>query len=138
MKTGNLQEVEADSACFVCGRQSKIGLKADFQTNRETATSKATVKLTSDYQGWHDVVHGGIVAALLDEACIYACLAKAEQAVTAELQIRYRKPVPVGAEVEVSGMLLDSHRKIWQAKSRLIIGDTLYAEATAKVFILKR
>lgn len=138
MGNGELQEVEADSACFVCGRQSRIGLKADFQTNKETSTSKATVKLSSDYQGWHNVIHGGVVAALLDEACIYACLGKAEQAVTAELQIRYRKPVPVGAVVVVVGMLVDSSRKVWQAKSRLLLDDTLYAEATAKVFILKQ
>jgi len=135
---GKLQEVEADSACFVCGRLSKIGLKADFQTDKVAGASRATVKLSADYQGWHDVIHGGIVAALLDEACIYACLAKAEQAVTAELQIRYRKPVPVGAEAEVRGVLLDSSRKVWQASARLTIDGTLYAEATAKVFILKQ
>lgn len=138
MSNGNLQEVEADSACFVCGQQSKIGLKAGFETDKKTATSKATLRLSADYQGWHDVIHGGIVAALLDEACVYACLAKAEQAVTAELQIRYRKPVPVGAEVTVSGALLDCSRKVWQVQSRLLIDDTLYAEATAKVFILKQ
>jgi len=129
-------QVESDSACFVCGQENPIGLKTKFRIEKESCTSRAVLTLTENYQGWHDVVHGGILAALLDEACIYACMAKAKQVVTAELQIRYRKPVPVGAEVEVTGELIDSSRKIWQAKARLKIAETLYAEATAKVFVL--
>lgn len=138
MSSQGLTEVESDSACFVCGQQNPIGLKAEFSTDKEACSSSATLTLSDSYQGWHDVVHGGIVAALLDEACIYACMAKAGQVVTAELQIRYRKPVPVDAEVVVTGELIDSSRKIWQAKASLKIADTLHAEATAKVFVLDR
>lgn len=133
-----LQKVEADSACFVCGQQNEIGLKAVFTTDVASCSSSASLILASEFQGWQDVVHGGILASLLDEACIYACRAKADQVVTAELNVRYRKPVPVGAEVVVTGELVDSSRKIWQAAAKLKIADTLYAEATAKVFILDR
>ncbi|SHI70530.1 uncharacterized domain 1-containing protein [Malonomonas rubra DSM 5091] len=129
-------KVERDSACFVCGQQNPIGLKAEFITDKQSCSSSATLQMQGDFQGWQDVIHGGVVAALLDEACIYACMAKAEQLVTAELQVRYRKPVPVGAEVEVTGELLNSSRKVWLAKSQLKIDGTLHAEATAKVFVL--
>ncbi len=132
------QKVTADSACFVCGPQNPIGLKADFMTDIESCSSHAQLLLQADFQGWQDVVHGGILASLLDEACIYACRAKAAQCVTAELQIRYRKPVPVGAQVTVVGQLTDSSRKIWLASAQLKIDDSLYAEATAKVFVLDR
>lgn len=132
------QKVEADSACFVCGSQNPIGLQAVFSTDNESCSSHARLELSANYQGWQDVIHGGILASLLDEACIYACRAKAEQCVTAELQVRYRKPVPVGADVVVTGQLIDSSRKIWQASAQLKIEDTLYAEATAKVFVLDR
>ena len=133
-----LQEVAADAACFVCGAENPIGLQASFVTDREASSSSAKLELTSNYQGWQDVIHGRIVASLLDESCIYACRAKAEQCVTAELQVRYRKPVPVGAQVEVSGQLTDSSRKVWQATAQLKIDDSLYAEASAKVFVLDR
>jgi len=131
-----LRKVTADADCFVCGSNNPIGLKAVFTTTCEPASSSATVLMASEYQGWQNVVHGGVLAALLDEACIYACRAKAEQCVTAELQIRYRKPVPVGAVVEVTGHLDDSSRKIWKASAQLKIAGSLYAEAQAKVFIL--
>lgn len=130
--------VAADAACFVCGPQNPIGLKAVFTTDVATCSSHTELTLSADYQGWQDVVHGGILASLLDEACIYACRAKADQCVTAELQVRYRKPVPVGALVTVVGQLSDDRRKIWQARAQLKIDGTLYAEATAKVFVLSR
>ncbi len=131
-----LQKVADDSACFVCGSKNPIGLQAEFTTDESECRSSARVHLPSEFQGWQDVIHGGVLAALLDEACIYACRAKADQCVTAELQVRYRKPVPVGALVEVTGRLEDSRRKIWQASAQLKIDDSLYAEAQAKVFIL--
>lgn len=130
--------VTDDSACFVCGSQNPIGLKAEFTTDIENCSSHAELSLSADFQGWQDVVHGGILASLLDEACIYACRAKADQCVTAGLQISYRKPVPVGAQVIVTGQLIDSSRKIWQASAQLKIDETLYADATAKIFILDR
>lgn len=132
------KNVAADSACFVCGPQNPIGLQAVFSIDVDSKSSHAVLELSANFQGWQDVVHGGILASLLDEACIYACRSKADQCVTAELQVRYRKPVPVGAQVVVTGQLTDSSRKIWQAAAQLKIADTLYAEATAKVFILDR
>lgn len=136
MAANKLQKVAEDSACFVCGEKNPIGLQAKFSVDVENFSSRTSVTLSDDFQGWQDVVHGGVLAALLDEACIYACRAKADQCVTAELQVRYRKPVPVGATVEVSGQLLDSSRKIWQASAQLKVENTLFAEAQAKVFVL--
>ena len=138
MPEKKLQKVAEDSACFVCGGQNPIGLKAEFTIDAAECRSSATVQLASEFQGWQDVIHGGVLAALLDEACVYACRAKADQCVTAELQVRYRKPVPVGAMVEVTGQLEDSSRKIWQASAQVKIDDSLYAEAQAKVYILDR
>ena len=131
-----LTKVAADSGCFVCGKKNPIGFQADISVDDSRATSWTRVKLPGEFQGWQNVIHGGVLAALLDEVCIYACRTRADQCVTAELQVRYRKPVPVGAEVEVFGQLVDHERKIWQAAAQLKIAGTLYAEAQAKVFVL--
>ncbi len=136
MIENRLKKVNADASCFVCGPQNPGGLKADFTTDIAACSSFAEVQLDAAFQGWQDVVHGGVLAALLDEACIYACRALAEQCVTAELQIRYRKPVPVGSQVEVSGQLVDRSRKIWQAKAQLKVAGVLHAEAQAKIYRL--
>lgn len=133
-----LIQVEDDSSCFVCGQKNPIGLKVEFSVDETAYTSFALVDLSAEFQGWQDVIHGGILATLLDESCIYACRTKANQCVTAEIQVRYRKPVPVGARVELFGKLTDNSRKVWLAEAQLKIAGTLYAEAHAKVFILDK
>ncbi len=138
MTEQRLTKVAADSACFVCGPNNPTGLQAEFRIDQESGTSSARLQLPVQFQGWQDVVHGGVLAALLDEACIYACRTKADQCVTAELQVRYRKPVPVGSLVDVSGRLTDNSRKIWQAAAEIRIAGILFAEAKAKVFNLDK
>ncbi len=136
MPEQSLKKVRSDQACFVCGAQNSSGLQASFLTDSKDCSSFAEVQLGTAFQGWQDVIHGGVVAALLDEACIYACRAAAEQVVTAELQVRYRKPVPVGAQVEVRGQLIDRRRRIWLARAQLKVAGVLYAEAEAKIYRL--
>ena len=129
-------QVVADEFCFACGQKNPIGLRANFEIDLAACTSYASVRIAPEYQGWQDVVHGGVVATLLDEACIYACRTRAERCLTAEIQIRYRKPVPVGASVELFGRIIDSGRKVWHAEAQLKIDGALFAEAQAKIFIL--
>lgn len=129
------QKVTSTDSCFVCGENNPIGLKTRFSIDRDAQTSYARLTLRDDFQGWQDVVHGGILATLLDEACAYACLSDVDNCVTAEINVRYRKPVRVGATVEVFGRLLDSRRKVWKAEAQIKINGALHAEAQAKLFV---
>ncbi len=138
MAEGRIKRVAADDHCFVCGADNPIGLQAAFQTDVASRTSFAELTLAEHYQGWQQLTHGGIIAALLDEACIYACRSLADECVTAELKIRYRKPVPVGTQIEVRGRLLDSSKKIWSATAELMIAGVVHAEATARVYNLDK
>ena len=135
MSDAQEQRVVSADSCFVCGEKNPIGLKARFSIDHEARTSYVRLTLRDDFQGWQDVVHGGILATLLDEACAYACLAQAENCVTAEINVRYRKPVRVADTVEVFGQLLESRHKIWKAAAQIKIDGTLYAEAQAKLFV---
>ncbi len=81
-------------------------------------------------------MHGGVIASLLDEACIYAGRALAETLMTAELSVRYRKPVSVGQEVTIQGEVVERRRKVLRVKARLEAAGELCAEADAKLFLL--
>lgn len=130
--------VKDEAGCFVCGTENPIGLKAAFTVDPERHTSHARLLLGEHLQGWQDVIHGGILATLLDEACVYACRTEAQQCVTADIQVRYRHPVPVGSRVDVYGELVDQRRSLWRARGRIEIDGTVYAEAEARIFILER
>ncbi len=81
---------------------------------------------------------GGVLATLLDEACAYACMTVTDQCVTAEIKVRYRKPVKVGQPFELFGQLVDKSRKVWLAKAQIKVNGVLHAEAEARMFNLAK
>jgi uncharacterized protein (TIGR00369 family) len=73
---------------------------------------EAVVTVPPGFQGWRDVVHGGVVALLLDEAMAYAAGAHGEIGMTADLKMRFRKSVPVGEPLTVRGHVLWRRRNV--------------------------
>jgi uncharacterized protein (TIGR00369 family) len=121
--------------CFVCGEQNRAGIRAPFRSNLDLLCSFCTVSLEDRFQGWGKIVHGGILAALLDEACIYAAKGLGGKAVTAELRLRYFKPVPCGHRMTLFGEVVEQRRRIVRARSRAVLGGEVCVEAEAKLFI---
>ena len=131
----NLQ-VFADSGCFVCGVDNPAGLQIQLEVDVENGVASSRVILDQRFQGWQGVIHGGILATLLDEVAIYACRGQGQQFVTAEITVRYRKPVPVGSTIDLTGRIVESRRKLYKVESRIEIDGSLYAEAEVRVMRL--
>lgn len=119
--------------CFVCGLSNAFGLQLRFDL---TAPGEVTCLYTvpERYQGFPGVVHGGIVAAMLDEVCGRAHMGidPPRFMYTARLEVRYRKNVPVEQPLRIVGKALKSKSRT--ATSSGVIygpqGDVL-AEADA-------
>jgi uncharacterized protein (TIGR00369 family) len=78
----------------VCGNENPKGL--DAQPFLENNQVKIEFCPQDAHMGFKDVVHGGILAALLDEASYWAAtLATRSVCVTADMSVRYQKPLPV-------------------------------------------
>jgi uncharacterized protein (TIGR00369 family) len=129
-------DVQEDGYCFVCGPENPVGIKAEFTLDPEAKSARCELTLPREFQGWEKVVHGGILSTLLDEAAIYACRTCGEGFVTAELQVRFRKPVAVGVPIVVSSRVVKEKRKILEVESRLEQDGKVCAEASARVFRL--
>ena len=89
--------------CFVCGLENKYGLHLRFY---ETALGEVTVETSvpDHFQGYPGVVHGGIVASLVDEALGRVHMGPADNPrfmFTAKMNIRYRKPVPTEKPIRI-------------------------------------
>jgi uncharacterized protein (TIGR00369 family) len=89
--------------CFGCGGANELGMKLTFELDQESRRASGKFVLGPRYAGGAGFVHGGIIAVLLDEAMGKISKLSEERAVTAELNIEYRKPVPVDAEIVVNG-----------------------------------
>jgi len=129
-------EVNEDGYCFVCGTENPIGLKANFSTNRDTKSASCTLTLSRNFQGWENVVHGGMLSSLLDEAAIYACRTCGESFVTAEMKVNFRKPVQVLEPMTVSATVVREKRKVYEVESQVVQGGEICAQATIKAFRL--
>ncbi len=100
-----------DGFCIACGAESEIGLHMHF-TELPDGSVESHATVPPRFQGWRDVVHGGIVALLLDEAMAYAAGARRVVGVTGELKMRFRKPVPTGAPLVVRGNVTWQRRAV--------------------------
>jgi uncharacterized protein (TIGR00369 family) len=124
-------EVEFDGRCFGCGPLNEEGLQMTFLPEGEV--SVADFEVPPRYQSWKGVVHGGIVALLLDEAVGWAAWHRGHPGVTGKLEVRYRQPLRIGEKVRLTGRVDSVRRTLVYATAtihRLSDGERV-AEATA-------
>jgi uncharacterized protein (TIGR00369 family) len=109
---------EAYRHCFGCGPDNPIGLHLHFEPTGDGVA--AAYVPSAEHQGWDGIVHGGIVATILDEALAYAAYYAAGPSVTAELQVRLRRPCLVGATLAAEGRIVFARRRLLRGEARLI------------------
>jgi len=126
--------VENNNLCFACGKENPIGLKLDIHILDDGGLVTAEYVPPAHFQGWANVVHGGILSTLLDEIITYVAMEKLNSpAVTVQLDIRFKKPAPVGSKLIVTGKPVGGKGRLVKASGRVHLEDgTLIAEATGK------
>jgi acyl-coenzyme A thioesterase PaaI-like protein len=119
--------------CFVCGLANPFGLQLRFyDANAGEVTADYTVP--EHFQGYPGVVHGGIVAAMLDEVCgrVHMGGDPPRFMYTARLDIRYRQNVPVGQPLRLIGKAGKSRGRTATSTGLLLGPDgSVLAEAEA-------
>ena len=91
--------------CFICGVNNLVGLKLKIY-EVEPGTVETTYTAPQHFQGYPGVLHGGIVASILDEVSGRAHLGNPAQPrfmFTAKLEVKYRQNVPIGQPLRIVG-----------------------------------
>jgi uncharacterized protein (TIGR00369 family) len=128
-------ELRDDRTCFICGEKNPIGLKLRLRTDPELGEAAAEVTFPAAFQGWSGVVHGGLVASVLDEALVYAAGAKGHKCVTGEITVRYVKPASTGVPYALKGRFVEDKGRIVLAESVLFDAQgQIVAKAAGKLF----
>src|SRR6516162_8012905 len=104
--------LEDDRRCFACGPENAEGMQLQFQYGDGTAS--AVWRPAARFSGWPSMVHGGVVATLLDEAMAHAAIAAGVRAVTGHLDIRFRKAAPMDTA-------LVAHGRVEQRRGRMLV-----------------
>lgn len=109
--------------CFVCGVENPAGLHAHFY-QVDAATCVGRFLPDRPHQGYPGRVHGGVVAAMMDETLGRAVWADASTwGVTAELTLRYKAPVPLGEMLTIVGRITENKRRLFTAEGELLLAD---------------
>ncbi|HTU00326.1 MAG TPA: PaaI family thioesterase [Candidatus Sulfotelmatobacter sp.] len=88
------------AACVVCGSTNGRGLRVPYRALSDGSV-EAEFACDESLEGYPHLLHGGVIASLLDGAMTNCLFAHGITAVTAELSIRYRDPVPTEQPVTV-------------------------------------
>jgi uncharacterized protein (TIGR00369 family) len=125
--------------CFACGIENSCGLQIHFYDNGEDEVY-ANYTVPEQFQGYPGRVHGGILATMLDELVGRAVMARDPNTfmVSAKLTVRYRKPVPTGQPLKLSGKVIRRRGRIATSKAEIRLPDgTVGAEAEAMLVYLE-
>jgi acyl-coenzyme A thioesterase PaaI-like protein len=111
--------------CFACGLKNGYGLKARFF---ETAGGEVVgvFRPAAEHQGYPGRLHGGLISTILDEVLARAVMtgSRAETwGVTVELNVTFRKPVPLDAECRVIGRVTSEGGRSFEASGELVLDD---------------
>lgn len=127
---------KSPTMCFGCGPDNTIGLKLKFRWNGEVARAEFTPD--ERHQGWANILHGGIISCLLDEALSYPPYFVGLPCLTAKMEVRLRRPVMVGEPLVLVSSVVRKNRRLVKTRASLELGDgTIVAEATGTMFVIR-
>jgi uncharacterized protein (TIGR00369 family) len=121
--------------CLVCGLKNPFGLHTSFYEldNNELL---AIFNPSEEHQSYPGRLHGGIVSTILDETIGRAIMIQSEGeiwGVTVDLQVRFKKPVPLDEELRVIGRITKDSKRFFAGTGELLLDDgTIAAEGKGK------
>lgn len=117
MKLKVIQKQKNSDMCVVCGTKNDLSLHADFYAV-EGGLMVGLVAGREEHQSYPGRMHGGMISALLDEVVGRAINIVEPDAfgVTSELNVKFKKPVPLNAPLKVVGKLVRNTRLLFIAE----------------------
>jgi acyl-coenzyme A thioesterase PaaI-like protein len=124
-------QAEAHPFCFVCSGSNPMGLALRYAPQPDGSVS-ASFLGHSALEGYPGLLHGGVIAALLDGAMTNCLFAQGRPALTVELKVRYHAEVGAAEELQVRAWLEDDSHGLYQLRAELKQGGEVKAAATGK------
>lgn len=122
----NMRKQPNSRMCFLCGMQNPAGLKLAFYEDVEARQVRTECRVPDQFQGYPGIVHGGIVAAILDEVAGRAVMLDGgddNMMATLRLTIRYRRPTPTETPLTVVGWVERTSGKGAQVAGEIRLSD---------------
>lgn len=125
--------------CLICGVENNLGVNAPFY-NMEDGSVESVFSFKKEHQSYPGRVHGGMIAAMLDEIIGRALWVKNPNGygVTMSLNVKYRKVVPYETKLKAVGKITKESDNFFEAQGQIFnTNGELLAEATGRYFKMK-
>jgi len=123
--------------CFACGSTNGTGLGLKFYKH-EDGTVFGNFFADPKFEGYSGIIHGGIVATLLDSAMTHCLLMEGIPALTGRLSIKYSIPIRTGTVVKLEAKIVDQFHEMFILEGRALVDGKRVASAEAKYRSMKR
>ncbi|MDH4163530.1 MAG: PaaI family thioesterase [Nitrospirota bacterium] len=123
--------------CFVCGNDNPLGLKVRFELNKAGRTASGIFQARKEHEGFENVIHGGVIAAVLDEAMVKLARHCGIPAVSAEITVKFKAPAAPGDELSVTARILSETKRLIETEATISRGPVVISEATGKLLRIK-
>jgi len=117
--------------CFLCSNPESTDLGLQFEID-DKGRVRADFECKEHYQSYDGILHGGIISLLLDCAMTNCLFANDIRAVTAELNVRYIRPVEIGFEARITAGISKSKRPLYFLEAEIIQNGKLKVRAKGK------
>jgi acyl-coenzyme A thioesterase PaaI-like protein len=108
-------ELPRTNGCLGCGPNNPYGLRLNLRVDPNTGIVTVPFSPTQEHIGFEGIIHGGLLATVLDEAMVWAATWNAKRfCVCGELSVRFRSAATVGARLTVEARVEYSRPKLIQ------------------------
>lgn len=133
-------ELPHTAGCLVCGRHNPHGLSLSLEVDEARGAVSVAFTPRAEHIGFEGIVHGGVLATVLDEAMVWAATWAGKRfCVAGEMTVRFRysvgpgTPLLVEAKVESPAAKRPGTPRLLHATGLILnMGGQKIAEATGK------
>lgn len=123
--------------CFLCGQSNPKGLKLILYVEGEEVFTE--FQLSEAFIGYEGLIHGGMLAGVLDEVMWWAVAwATGRACLTVEMTVKYRRPAPVDRPYRATAKVLKAASRMaeGEAEIRDLEEGQLVTSATGRYYLL--
>jgi len=119
--------------CVVCSFGNGNGLHLEFDVANDGSVT-ATFQCDEAFEGYPGILHGGVIASILDGAMGNCIFARGLATVTVEMTTKFRHPVITGREAMVSARITRASHPLYLLEAEIIQEGKVKATAKGKYY----
>ena len=121
----------------MCGEHNSLSFRLRFEHDDE-AKVYSSFQSFPELQGYAGQMHGGIISALLDSAMTHCLFHRNVEGVTAELTVKYLKPVPQEADLRLCAWVEQKILTLYKLKAELSVAGEVLVKAESKFMEIRK